>query len=87
MDVTAEGAPAVVGDERIIQAGNHVASLLNRCKTQHGPHPTDDSINSVVTAWHNAASDHVRICRSPEVPAQPWPKPAWRYRLLRLLGR
>jgi hypothetical protein len=77
--------------KRLIQTGDHVASLLLRCKSQHGPHPTDDSINSVTTAWYNAVTDATRtratVCRAPEVPPKPWPKPALRYRLLRLVGR
>ena len=70
--------------------GTQLASLLSRCKTQHGPQPTDDTINSWVTAWHNAVTDACRpfaVCHAPEVPPEPWPKPAWRYRLLRLVGR
>lgn len=80
----------------LISTGAHVAGLLVRCKSENGPRPTDDRINAVVNSWNNARrsaewslSEHrfPTVCHAPEVPPEPWPKPAWRYRLLRLVGK
>lgn len=41
----------------LIVVGNHVAYKLEKSKSSSDSKPNDDTINSVVTSWRNAARD------------------------------
>lgn len=47
--------------DKLISAGNHVASIARRCADaaygRDSNPPTPDTVNAVLTAWRNAVED------------------------------